>query len=60
MGTEEKAKKAVAAVREAADSPLLLTMPKVKSAVVLLAAAVEALAHEVEVMKFRIGGADRG
>lgn len=55
---EEKARKAVEAARDASNSPLLLTMPKVRAAVNLMAEAVEALAHEVEILKIR--QADKG
>lgn len=51
---EEKARKAVEAARDASNSPLLLTMPKVRAAVNLMAEAVEALAHEVEILKVRL------
>lgn len=57
---EEKARKAVAAVREASSSPLLATMPKVKTAVLAMAEAVEAMAHEVEVLKVRFAEHERG
>lgn len=60
MTVEEKAKKAARSAREACGSPLLATMPKVRAAVLDMAEAVEALAHEVEILKIRAKGAANG
>lgn len=54
MGTEEKAKAAAAMARAELNHPLFMAAPGAKKAIQAMAEAVEALAHEVEILKVRI------
>lgn len=59
MTVEEKAKAAADMARAELKHPLFLAAPGARKAIQAMADALEATAHEIEILKIRIGG-DRG